>query len=92
MSASVQSCPACGAPLETPVACGACARRTGFAFAEVAAPGAVANAFDCRRQGLGQARAALALALQHVVGHPLCGLLADAGEDAEGFYQLFEEG
>src|SRR5688572_25983742 len=24
MSASVQSCPACGAPLETPVACGAC--------------------------------------------------------------------
>src|SRR5690606_25606656 len=39
----------------------------------------------------GQTTPAVALALEHVVGHPLRGLLAHAGQHAAGFDQLFEE-
>ena len=50
----------------------------------------MANSLDRRGQGFGQALAAFAFAFEHVVGHALRSLLADAGQDAEGFDQLFE--
>jgi hypothetical protein len=46
---------------------------------------------DRRLQRFRQALAAIALAFEHVVGHALRGFAADAGQDAEGFDQLFEE-
>ncbi len=49
------------------------------------------DAFDRRGQRFGQALASFALAFQHVVGHALRAFLAHAGEDAEGFDQLFEQ-
>src|SRR3546814_2486705 len=73
------------------VARGAGAGGAGLGFAEVAAARAVADAFDRLGQRVGQPPAAIALAFEHVVGHALRGLLADAGQDAEGFDQLFEQ-
>ena len=46
---------------------------------------------DRRLQRFREPLAAVALAFEHVVGHALRGLAADAGQDAEGFDQLFEE-
>jgi hypothetical protein len=53
---------------------------------------AMANAFHGLAQGLGQARAATAVALEQLQGHALGGFLADAGQNAQGVDQLADQG
>ena len=73
------------------VARGAGAGRADLGFAEIAAALAMADLFDRLGQRVRQPLAARALALQHVVGHALRGLRADARQHAERFDQLFEQ-
>src|SRR6476469_1229659 len=72
------------------------ARATGaggadLALAEVAAAHAVADALDRRGEGIGEALPTGAIPLEHVVGHALRRFAADAGQNAQGFDELFEE-
>ena len=65
---------------------------TEVGFAEIAAARAVTDAIDRGGQRIGKTLSALTLTLKHVISHPLRGFLADSGQDAKGFDQLFEKG
>ena len=67
------------------------AGRAQVVLAEVAAARAMADAFDRLGQGARQLASAFALALEHVVGHALRRLRADARQHAERFDQLFQQ-